>query len=299
METIEIDLIRLFVKVIQHGSFSKAADSLRIPKSTVSKSISRLESVTGTKLLLRTTRSQTLTAAGRAFYETCLGPIQVLEEAQKSLHGQENIVSGGIKLTAPEDMGAKIIAPAIGELSRLHPGLEFELNYTNDVIDLVRDGYDLAIRIGKLSESNLRSRKVADLVTVVVASPGYIKRAGKPKHPKELREHEAIMLDSKAARWTLKKGKETSAVDFKTRIACNHMTSILQIALIDAGVAVVPHYLCRDELEKGRLIQLLPDWNMVTLPVSMLSPMSFTSSARLKLVSDHLLAALQKGMAVD
>lgn len=134
METIGIELTRIFVKVIQHGSFSKAADSLKIPKSTVSKAISRLERETGTKLLLRTTRSQTLTASGRAFYETCLEPLQILEDAQKSLFGKDAIIAGKIRITAPEDLGTHVIAPIIGELSQSYDKLFFELLYLNKVV---------------------------------------------------------------------------------------------------------------------------------------------------------------------
>src|SRR4051812_36061970 len=110
----DLELTRYFVKVVQNGSFSRAADLLKLPKSTVSKAITRLEHDTGTKLLLRTTRSLTLTAAGRAFYDTCLGPVHILEDAQKSLYGQDSILSGTLKITAPEDLGAHVISPAVG-----------------------------------------------------------------------------------------------------------------------------------------------------------------------------------------
>ena len=179
----EIELIRIFVKVVQQSSFSRAAEILKVPKSTVSKAITRLEYETGAKLLLRTTRSLTLTAVGRAFYETCMGPIQTLEEAQKSLNGNESILTGLVRVTAPEDLGIEIIAPTIGELSRKHPLLNFELNYTDDIVDLIKEGFDIAIRIGKLPESSLKVKRIGEIQIIPVASPKYLKNASKIFNP--------------------------------------------------------------------------------------------------------------------
>jgi LysR family transcriptional regulator for bpeEF and oprC len=169
METIQIELSRLFVKVVQHGGYSKAANALRLPKSTISKAIKRLEDETGTKLLIRTTRSQTLTAAGRLFYETCLEPIQILENAQKSLYGQDNIISGRIKLTAPEDLGNFVITKVISRFSKKYEKLDFETHYSNEVMDLVKDGFDFAIRIGTLKESSLKQKKIGEFELIPVA----------------------------------------------------------------------------------------------------------------------------------
>ncbi len=161
----QIELVQVFVQVVKNGSFTRAAETLRVPKSTVSKAISRLESETGTKLLIRTTRSQTLTAAGKVFYDSCVGPIQAIEDAQKSLSGNDSMLNGTLKITAPEDLGTDVIAPACGRLTLKHSGLNFELNYTDQLLDLVKDGYDLAIRIGYLKESGLKSRKVGEIKT--------------------------------------------------------------------------------------------------------------------------------------
>jgi LysR family transcriptional regulator, regulator for bpeEF and oprC len=293
----DLELTRVFVKVIQHGSFSRAALALRVPKSTVSKYLSRLEAVTGTKLLLRTTRSLTLTAAGRAFYDSCLGPIQTLEDAQKSLYGQDSVLSGMVRITAPEDLGSQVVAPAVGELVKKHAGLNFELHYTDEVIDLVKDGFDLAIRIGSLNESNLRVKKIGEITLVLVASPAYLKTAEKIGNLSDLEHHVCLALGQGGKKWTLKSEKKGSqSFKFPVRVQSNQMTSLLNVAMSGAGVALVPEYLSRPLVEEGRLQWVLPEWRSSGLPVSMVSPLAAASSARLKVTSGFLFEALQKAL---
>ncbi len=290
MATMEIELTRLFVKVVQHGSYTKAAEFLRMPKSTISKAITKLEADTGTKLLLRTTRSQTLTAAGRAFYATCLGPIQVLEDAQKSLYGQDNRVAGKIKLSAPEDLGNRIITPALSRLCRKYPQLEFETHFTNEIVDLVKDGYDLGIRIGELSESGLKQKKLGHMEMITVASAGFLERTGAIIEPKDLEEVDGIVLTNTGlgSRWVLKNEKKTSTVTLRPRILCNQMSSIITAAIHGAGVALVPSYLVVDRIADGVLIRVLPDWCGPRFPVSVVSPVSMSSSSRLQLLTTEI-----------
>lgn len=300
METIGIELARIFVKVIQLGGFTKAAEVLKIPKSTVSKAITRLEKETGTKLLLRTTRSQTLTAAGRAYYETCLEPIQILEDAQKSLYGHDSIIAGHVKLTAPEDLGSQVIAPIVGELCRHHPKLSFELHYTDKLVDLIKEGFDLAVRIGPLRESGLKIKPAGEVILILVAAPSYLERHKPLRHPKDLAHHDCITIGSSKLNrtWSLKNKKELLELPIRAKVECNQMTSILQIAKAGGGIALVPLSLSRVELEAKKLIRVLPEWSGVGLPVSILSPISIASTARLKIVSDHISLALKKALEV-
>lgn len=301
METIPIELTRIFVKVIQQGGFSKASKTLGIPKSTASKAVTRLEKMTGTKLLLRTTRSQTLTTAGRLFYESCLGPIQTLEDAQKSLFGQDSIVSGHIKLTAPEDIGYQVISPIIGKLSQKYPELTFELYFTNSLVDLITEGFDLAIRIGNLKESNLKVRRIGTLDLFPVASRSYIKKNEKIREPKDLKNHNCLLLPSDSSRhfWTLTNGKTNVKIPVSTRLISNQITSLLQVAAVGGGIALAPAFLCQDALKEKGLERVLPDWNVKGLPISLVSPLPTSSSARLKIVSDELHKAISSSLVVD
>ncbi|MCC7441802.1 MAG: LysR family transcriptional regulator [Bdellovibrionales bacterium] len=294
----EFELVHLFVKVVKTGGFSKAAEALRIPKSTVSKAVSRLESETGTKLLLRTTRSQTLTAAGKAFYDSCVGPIQAIEDAQRSLSGNDSLLTGTVKITAPEDLGTELLAPAIGGLTRKHPGLNFELLYTDQVLDLVKDGFDLAVRIGALKESSLQVKRLGFVHLHLVASPAYLKAQPKIQKPDDLRAQACLSLSHRSGhlQWNLKSKSGSTHVQVQPRIVSNQMSSLLRAAAADAGVALVPAFLCRPLVESGKLIRVLPHWTSQGLAVSLLSPLPFSSSARLRMSSDHLAAELQKAL---
>lgn len=273
---------------------------MKVPKSTVSKAITRLEKKTGTKLILRTTRSLTLTAPGRAFYDSSLGPIQTLEDAQKSLYGTDSILSGQIKLTAPEDLGSEVIAPAIAQLTKMHPDLQFELVYTDVIVDLVKEGFDIAFRIGKLNESRFKAKRVGEVILILVASPEYLKNNAKIKTPHDLQNHACISHRDKSMQkvWNLKNKKDSVRVEIKPKVSSNQMSSLMKVALAGGGVALVPRYICRPEIEAGRLIEVLPGWVGTGFPVSMVTPLSVTSSARLKITTDRLAQAIQVALQI-
>lgn len=304
METIEIELSRIFVKVVQHGGFSRAAQFLKIPKSTVSKALAKLEKKTATKLLTRTTRSQTLTVAGQVFYEKCLGPIQSLEDAQRSLFGQDNIISGPIKISAPEDIGSYLLSPIITELSKKYPNLSFELFFTSRMVNIVKEGFDFAIRTGTLTESRLKARKIGHLNLVLVASPQYLNQhfihsQGKAiaiRKPIDLLKHRTLSLSSSlmTKNWKLKNGKETVDVPISGFLESNSMTSLLKMSLSGAGITLLPKYMCETDLKNKNLIQVLPDWINISPPISIVSAHSLENSARLKVVSDFIVSSLQK-----
>lgn len=294
----ELEPTRIFVKVVQQGSFSRAAELLKLPKSSVSRAVSRLEAESGTKLLLRTTRSLTLTAAGRAFYESCVGPIQALEDARKSLAGQDSIVVGTVRLTASEDFGTYVVSPVIGKLAKEHPGLVFELHYTDSVLDLVKGGYDLAIRIGKLNPSRLKAKRFGDIVFVAVAAPEYLQQRPAIKKPHDLSTHDCMMFTprSPSPSWTFRSAGKIARVPVKPKLVVNQMTSLIAMAVQGVGIAFVPMFLCKKELQSGRLARVLPDWNGDSMPISIVSPVGVSSSSRLKLISDKIAEAIEASL---
>ncbi|MGE4133317.1 MAG: LysR family transcriptional regulator [Bdellovibrionales bacterium] len=293
----QIELVHIFVQVIRSGSFTRAAETLRVPKSTVSKAVSRLETETGTKLMVRTTRSQTLTAAGKVFYDSCIGPIQAIEDAQKSLSGSDSLLTGTIKVTAPEDLGSEILAPAMAKLIAQHPGLGFELNYTNHILDLVKEGVDLAVRIGPLKESGLKAKRVGDVRLMLVASPHFLKSTGKIAKPEDLKDLACLSLRDGSSTWSLRSDAGNSShVKIRPRIESNQMSSLLKAAVAGAGVALVPTFLARRWIEDAELVRVLPKWMSHGRPVSIVSPLAFSSSARLRTTTDLFLSELKKAL---
>ncbi|XGC81993.1 LysR family transcriptional regulator [Bdellovibrio bacteriovorus] len=293
-----LELTRIFVKVVQNSSFSKAGELLKVPKSTVSKAVTALEKETGTKLLMRTTRSLTLTPAGKAFYDSCVGPIQTLEDAQRSLHGRDSIVSGLIRITAPEDLGSQVIAPAVARLAQTHPALQFDLVYTDEVLDLVKEGFDLAVRVGRLNESSLKAKKIGEVILVPVASPSYLKKKEKIRTPKDLENHDCLTLNEQnlISKWTLKNESKTALLKIKPRISSNQMTSLLNMAIAGAGIALVPQFICRQAVQDGTLNYALPGWSSSGLQVHLVSPLSVSSSVRLKMTADLLFSEIREAL---
>lgn len=296
----DLESIRIFVKVVQTGSFSKAADLLQLPKSTVSRSVKALEESSGTKLMMRTTRSLTLTAAGRAFHEACLGPLQALEDAGKSLSGTDGLISGNIRMTAPEDLGAYVITPEIGKIGKRHPGLSFDLLFTDEVVDLVKDGFDLAIRLGALRSSSMKQKRLGEVLIWAVASPDYVKKSGEPQVPGDLARHDCLtygLRGSGSRQWTLRsKGQKSMEVRPHSRVNTNQMTTLVDLAVAGAGIALVPSYLCEKELKSGRLMRVLGDWEGPRFPVWLVSPLGLANSARMKVISETLGEAIRASL---
>lgn len=295
---LELDLTRIFVKVVQNNSFSRAAGVLNMPKSTVSKAVARLERETATKLLVRSTRSLTLTPAGRSFYDASLGPVTQLEDAQKSLYGRDSLLTGLVRITAPEDLGTFVIAPAIAELSALHPDLKFDLHYTDEIVDLVKHGFDLAIRMGRIRDSSLKIKRAGEVVLIPIASQKYLKNREKIRSPQDLKHHTILSMNLQGIvdSWTLRSHKGTVQVPIKPKIISNQMSSLLSMAIAGAGVVLVPNFLCEPHIAAGRLVRVLPDWSNPGIAVSIISPLAPSSSARLKVTVDQVYGALGKAL---
>ncbi|MCM2348655.1 MAG: LysR family transcriptional regulator [Bacteriovoracaceae bacterium] len=291
----EIELSRIFVKVIQHRSFSSAAEILKLPKSSVSRAISRLELESGTKLIIRTTRSLNLTEAGREFYEACLPAVLMLEEAQRNLEGKDKTISGTIKITAPEDLGIWVISPVIAELSLKHPTLNFEFSFTDSVVDIIKEGFDIAIRLGKRIDSGLKLTQTGDVVLIAVASPKYLAKNEKIKHPNDLKEH-TFLSHFWSKQWTMKSVKAVVNVPIKTKITGNNMISIMNMSIAGCGIAFVPRYLCDSHLKLGKLVHVLPEWKSLPISASIITPVSPSSSLKLKTTVTAIQKALNEAL---
>jgi len=290
----EIQLIHYFVKIVEHGSFTKAAEFLKVPKSTLSKAVTKLERETGTKLLIRSTRQQTLTSAGRDFYESCLGAIQTIEDAHKKLYGQDSVISGTVKITVPEDFEIFLLSNCIQQLGEKYPDLKIVIKSTNDVVDLIGEGFDFAIRIGPLEESNLKARTIGHIKLATVVSEQYLSQI-ELNTPKDLMNVRCIGLTTNKPyqTWKLTKNKKTETVKTPLTVETNQVTSVYKLTLTGAGVSVLPTFLCQKDIDNGQLVSVLTDWEYPDVPVSLISPLSTIHSSRLKVVSDEIVGALR------
>jgi LysR family transcriptional regulator for bpeEF and oprC len=291
----EVDLSRIFVKVIQNGSFSKAAELLKLPNSAVSRAISKLEYDSGTKLIIRTTRSLRMTEAGRKYYEECLPAILMLEEANKNLQGKDNSVSGLVKITAPEDLGYSVISTAIANLALKYPTLNFELHFTDHIVDIINDGFDVAVRLGKVKDSGLMLKQAGEVILIAVASPKYLKGKKKISIPIDLKEH-ICLSHFWSKEWTMKSNKTKLNIKIETKIFGNQMMSMIKMASEGCGVAFVPKYLCEPQLKSGELVQVLSQWNSPPIQVSIITPMAPSTTARIRVTVDAISNAISNAL---
>ncbi|MCP3064719.1 LysR family transcriptional regulator [Myxococcus sp. K38C18041901] len=252
-----------FVQAAEAGSFALAAKRLGLSRSAVGKSIARLEERLGARLFLRTTRKQGLTEDGQVFYERCVRALAELEAAEAELDSGHRAPTGRLRVTASVLFGRHCVAPLLGELARQHPELEVELSVSDRVVDLIEEGFDLAIRVAPLSDhAGLTARRLGVQNMVVCASPAYLARRGRPKSLEDLGKHEAVLYGrqgtAKPWRFPDPRGGER-LVPMRGRLRFDDLEAIADEAVRGAGLAWLPCWLVAARLSKGELTLLLQE----------------------------------------
>jgi len=256
----EIDNLRLFVAVVESGGFNRAAKRLGISKSIVSRRIAQMEADLGARLLSRTTRGISPTDAGMEFKERAERIVADYEEAREAVAVRGGEVVGLLRLAVPLSFGVRHIAPLLTDLAARHPRLELAVSYSDRIVDIIGEGFDAAIRIGCLEDSALIARQLAPIRAVVVASPGYLARYGRPNVPTDLAGHDCLIYTgSSQTDWPFQAGKRVISVRPRGRLRSDSGEAILQWAVAGLGVAMVPSFLLSGEIEEGRLVPLLLD----------------------------------------
>lgn len=258
----DLDGIAVFVKVVQGGSFSRAAKLLGMPNSTVSAKVSALEKRLGVTLLQRTTRKLRLTQAGGAYFERCVQALEALQAAENELASAQQEPQGVLRLTAPVENGHSILPSLVRAFLKKYPRMAVDLIVTNRVLDLVAEGIDLAIRAGKLRDSRLIAKRFALGHFALWASPGYLKTRGRPTHPKELSGHDCLQFTfHKRKGFELTNGKENARIAVSGRLLADDFETLKALALLGEGIAYLPSFLCAEEAKQHRLEKVLPDWH--------------------------------------
>lgn len=262
----------VFARVVQAGSFTAAARLLGMPKSSVSKKVADLEERLGVRLLQRTTRTLGLTDAGRVYFERCARIIDELEEADQAVAELQAAPRGVLRVTVPLSFGVlgSIVAGFLSE----HPGVQVEMVCTDKLVDLVQDGFDVAIRAGPLQDSSLVARKLGTIKRVLVASPAYLRKRGSPRAPEDLAEHACIAFGGgpTPALWCLEFEGRRRDVRVSPRFTVNDFEMMIDAARAGVGIAWVMDFLAANELREGRLRHVLPEWCSVETPVHAVYP---------------------------
>lgn len=265
--------IDIFVKVIQTGSFTKAAQAMKKPVTTVSDKVAQLEKRLGVTLIHRTTRQLKLTSVGEAYYEKCLRALAEFEVAEQELQVSKLKPQGRLRVTMSVDVGHAVIPRLAKRFLQTYPEVKLDLIVTNRRVDLVAEGVDLAIRIGKLTDSTYRVRKYLDEIASIWATPELIKKYGLPQTPKQLEKMPAVHFAmQKTQTIELVRNKEKAKVSLQSQIQADDMETVKQLVLESIGIGFFPNFICEKEENSARLVRLLPEWTWGKVNVSFVYP---------------------------
>ncbi len=260
---INLNDLLVFSAVADMGGFTAAAERLNVAPAKVSLEIARLESQLGVALFSRTTRKVVLTEAGEALHRQSRPLLLQLQAAVDGLHASSEQLSGTLRVAAPVDHAAQMLAPALARFAALHPKLQIDLRTSDRIADLVAEGIDVAVRMGWLRDSSQRAVKLGEFGQYLVASPEYLARAGTPKQPQDLTQHDWVALTLLPAplTWTFtsNRGAEKT-LHLKARMKADSASSLRALVLNGAGITVLDQFSSEPELEAGRLVHLLPTW---------------------------------------
>jgi DNA-binding transcriptional LysR family regulator len=283
----------VFAKVVELGGFARAAERLGLSTSATSRCVAELEAHLETRLLNRTTRRLSLTESGQVFYERCVQLLADLDEAEQATRGGGTEPRGTLRLTCAISFGRRHLAPAIADFLSVHPRLRFEVALSDRVVDLVEEGYDLAIRIGDLGSRNLVARKLADMRLIPCASPAYLARCGWPQTPADLAQHTCFTYEYASPRnlWRFRArdGREVS-VRIAGNVHANNGDFLAAAAVSGVGVAFEPDFIVGEDLKAGRLVRLLDGYESPAEGIYAVYPSRRHLSAKVRAFVDFLAA---------
>jgi len=283
--------IEAFVRVAEAQSFSEAARRLRVSKSAVSRLVGALETELGARLFQRTTRSLTLTEAGRGYFESVSRILADLADADLAVNQLQSAPRGRLRLSAPMSFGFLHLAPALPDFLALYPEVAVDLSMSDRFVDLVDEGFELAVRIGAMEDSSLIARKLAPMRRVICASPEYLQARGAPSTPDDLRGHECLFNSNIAAsqewRFVSREGKPWP-VEVKGRLSANNGDALRIAALRGLGIVNLPTFIVGGDLQAGALATILEDYVTQNMALSAVYPQSRHLSPKVRALVDFL-----------
>jgi len=284
----------VFAEVVEAKSFTGAARRLGMSKAAVSKQISRLEERLGARLLNRTTRKLSLTEVGAAFYERCARIVAEAEEAELAVTRLHETPRGTLRVDVPVDFGIQYLTPLLPAFMLANPELKVDISFNDRFVDLVDEGFDLAIRIGQLPDSSLIARKLAETGAVICAAPEYWDRHSRPTHPSELEDHNCFAYSYLATgnEWRLKGAEGEIAVRVSGTLRANNGNALRQAAVAGLGVVATPVFMACDDLRAGRLEPVLRDYEAPRRGIYAVYPHNRHLSTKVRAFVDYLVEAL-------
>jgi LysR family transcriptional regulator, regulator for bpeEF and oprC len=292
------DLV-VFTRVVEVQSLTRAGQLLGLPKSTVSRRISRLENHLGAQLLKRNSRAVTVTPDGALFFEYCLRSLGVLRDGERALQSQQRQPQGIVKLAMPHALGQTLLAPMLGDFLDQYPDLRVITVLAEDATRLVREGFDLAICPGPLADSGLFAVRLGSSECGAFGAPAYFERKGMPQTHAELTRFDLLALGEveRHHRWLLKDGRHEVAVSFTPRLACNDLMLLREAVLAGLGIANLPAFLCKQDLAEGRMVEILPGWRTEDITFYAVFADPKAVPARVRALIDFMVERLRKRLS--
>lgn len=259
--------LTVFIKVVETASITKAGLLLGLPKSTVSRRISRLEENLAVQLLHRSPRAVTVTEDGALFFDYCLRSIGVLRDGERELQDRRVIPQGVVRVAISYVLGQNLVGPLLADFLQQFPDVRLVSVLSDDAVGMLRSGFDVALAVGPLVNSGLIATKIGTTGCGALGAPGYFERKGMPQNHMELPRFDLLATGAvdRSHRWTLQKGDSEVAVEFVPRLLCNDLTLLRHATLAELGIANLPAFLCKRDLAEGRMVEVMPGWHTLDM----------------------------------
>lgn len=270
LNQIDINRIYYFVKIVEAGNITRASESLNLAKTKLSRELSLLEEELGVQLVYRTTRQFKLTDAGLSFYKKVKENIEGLTQSVSILKNQDDSFTGKLTVTAPDDLGVYLVTKIIDEFSKLHPKLEFEIIYSNEILDIVKNGIDVAIRIGHLRDSTLIQKRAGNIEFILVTSPQYLRGVNPISDIEALKNYQTIGFLNRD--WTLFNKTRKEKIKLKHTKNFNNFFAIRDLVIAGHGISYLPRFICEEFLKTGEMVHILKQWGDYGPPIQVAIP---------------------------
>jgi DNA-binding transcriptional LysR family regulator len=285
----------IFACVVEHKSFTGAADALGLSKATISKAVTRLELQVGAPLFHRTSRRLSLTESGAKLVEHARAILAEGQAAEEAARDEASEPVGLVRLAVPMSFGLSHVGPVVAEFLCEYRGISIDMHLSDAKVDLIGEGFDIGLRIASLPDSSLRARKLRDVQTYIVAAPSYLERMGTPRHPAELGEHECLRYSLIATPdlWRFRNAKgEEVAVRPHGRLSANNSDVMLHSLRSGHGIAVVPDFIIDNDLASGAVVPILDDWRPQRVALHLVTPPGMIRPARVTALIEYLTSRL-------
>ena len=294
------DAMQAFVRVVEAGSFTKAADTLHMSKTTVTQLVQQLEARLRVKLLNRTTRKVNVTADGAVFYARAIKLLADMDDAETSLSAASSLPRGRLRVDVPSPLASLILVPALPEFYARYPDIQIDLGVSDRIVDMIDENVDCVVRGGELVDQSLMARRIADLPLGIFAAPGYLDRVGRPAHPRDLEAsgHRIVGFlwarTGKPVPYALEKQGERVQVKGRYALAVDDGNAYLAAGLAGLGVLWLPRYMSRAFEASGELVPLFEDWRLETMPLYIAFPPNRHISLKLRVFIDWVAELLAR-----